>query len=82
MFHMKNYLNDINILCTGSHKSFPLHNVLWGKKIIYGIQIHKSTLLIKNGSNGISILYTGSHKSFLILIGEMFNVHFNILILH
>ena len=44
-----------------------------------GTQKHFSN---KNGSNAISILYTGSHKSFLILIGEMFKVYFNILILH
>ena len=37
---------------------------------MYGIQIHKSTLLIKNSTNAISILYTGSHKSFEILCGK------------
>ena len=31
MLHVKNDLNRINILHTGSRKSFPMHYGLWGK---------------------------------------------------
>ena len=56
MFPMKNGLNNIDVLCTGSHKSFPIHYSLCWKnltlfqhayivlnimKIIYFIDMHK-----------------------------------------
>ena len=31
MFPTKNCYKSTNILSTGSHKSFPIHYVLWGK---------------------------------------------------
>ena len=36
MFLMKNGLNCMNILYTGSHKSFPIHYGLWGRGIFKG----------------------------------------------
>ena len=85
MFRIKNDVKRTNIMCTGSHKSFPTHSILRGKFLkriltyLYSIKDNeinichldvKDTLPVKNCINSINILYTGSYKIISIYCGQ------------
>ena len=83
---MKNGLNSIKILYTGSHKSFPMLYGLWGgifkacfSIIIFHIykcnEINKFYLDVQK-----HVSYTGSHKRFdilLVMAGNGYKCIFN-----
>ena len=83
MFSVKNDIKSTNIMCTGSHKTFPIHFILRGeilkRTLTYSIkcnEIHVCHLYVqtafpkKSDINSINILNTDSYKGIPIHCGQ------------